>query len=219
MKCAAILLMSGEGSRCDFRIPKQFLPLGDRQLYEYALSTFIDSKLFHQIIVVTSEVTGKLKNSTLTCVIGGKTRQESSYIGLKACKQEISHVVIHDIARPFVSEAILKRNIAALAKYDAINTCIPSADTINESEGEVVDTIIDRKRAFKGQTPQSFSLPLIVKAHESTHRKDCSDDCSLVLELGYKIHIVLGDENNFKVTTPFDLAFANHLLYSVLNLK
>lgn len=217
MKVAAVLLMGGEGSRCDFKIPKQFLQLGDKPLYEYALSTFRNSHLFDQIIVVTCKITPELKTLPITIVMGGATRQESSYLGIKACNKEISYVVIHDVARPFVSEAILKRNVEAVVTHKAINTCIPSFDTINESPGELVEKIIDRKRALRGQTPQSFSLPLILEAHETTSKKDSSDDCSLVLELGHKVHIVLGEEENFKITTPFDLAFAKHLLYNHKN--
>lgn len=214
MKFAAVLLMGGEGSRCDFKVPKQFLQLGDKPLYEHALSTFIDSNLFQQIIVVTCKIVPKLKTYPITVVTGGTTRQASSYLGIQACHKEISHVVIHDVARPFVSASILKRNIEAVIKHNAVNTCIPSFDTINESEGEIVEKIIDRKRAFRGQTPQSFSLPLILEAHRATSKKNSSDDCSLVLDLGHKVHIVRGEEKNFKITTSFDLAFAKHLLYN-----
>lgn len=214
MKFAAVLLMGGEGSRCDFKIPKQFLPLGDRPLYEYALSTFTSSGLFDQIVVVTSKIIPEFKTLPITVVMGGATRQESSHLGTQACNKEISHVVIHDVARPFVSVDILKRNVEAVVTYGAINTCIPSFDTINQSQGEFVEKVIDRKCAFRGQTPQSFSLPLILEAHKTTSKKDSSDDCSLVLELGHKVHIVLGEEKNFKITTSFDLAFAKHLIYN-----
>jgi 2-C-methyl-D-erythritol 4-phosphate cytidylyltransferase len=208
--------MGGEGLRMGDKTPKQFLPLGKKLLYEYALETFCTFPHFEEIILVSSSTSIGPFKEKVRIVQGGKTRQESSFIGLSSCKKGTEYVVIHDIARPFITHDILTRNIDAVIKHKAVNTCIPSPDTINSSHGHTVETILDRKISYLGQTPQSFSLPLILGAHQKTTRTDVSDDCALLLDLGHPIHIVLGSPQNFKITTPFDLDFASFLLYKNL---
>lgn len=195
----AVLLMGGQGSRLNGNRPKQYLPLGSCAMYEMTFATFEKSGLFSEIILVTPET-------------GGKTRQESSYKGLLACGPDTDYVVIHDVARPFVSIDILRRNVEAVVKYNAVNTCIPSADTIVYVEGDCITQIPERRCCMRGQTPQSFLYALILHAHETTKREDATDDCSLVHDLGYPVHVVLGSEENFKITTQADYQFAKSLI-------
>lgn len=207
-KISAILLLGGEGLRMeqpflDKKYPKQFLPLGEKKVYEWTLQTFEKSNLFSEIILVSPE-RHFLKNSTL----GGKTRQESSFNGLKALQADTDFVLIHDAVRPFVSTDILKKHIEALKTHSAVNTCIPTYDTINLVENETVLSIPKRSQCMRGQTPQSFSYQLIKEAHEKTSQTNAPDDCSLILELGYPVHVVLGSEENFKITTKQDYDFA-----------
>jgi 2-C-methyl-D-erythritol 4-phosphate cytidylyltransferase len=208
----AILLMGGQGLRIGESTPKQFLPLGDKLLYEYALSTFCAFPYFEEILLVSSSTSISPLPSHVRVVQGGKTRQESSFIGLCSCKKETEYVVIHDIARPFITHDILKRNIESVVQYKAVNTCIPSSDTINTSHSTRIEKIFDRKISYLGQTPQSFSYPLILDAHHKTKKSDASDDCSLVLDLGHPVHFVLGSSLNFKITNPFDLELASFIL-------
>ncbi len=191
--------MGGQGSRMNHESPKQFLPLGKIQVYEHTLKTFEKSKLFSDIILITPE-------------IGGKTRQESSYKGLLACGVDTDFVVIHDAVRPFVSIDILKRNADAVRIHKAVNTCMPTYDTINYVENDTVIAIPKRSAYMRGQTPQSFSYPLILQAHKNTKQTNAPDDCSLVLELGHPIHVVLGSDENFKITTMHDYKLALSLL-------
>ncbi len=183
--------------------PKQFLPLGDKRVYEWPLDTFQKSGLFSEIILVSPKE-HQLENS----VIGGKTRQESSYKGILACGDETDFVVIHDAVRPFVSLDILKKHVEALKTHHAVNTCIPTHDTINYVENHSVISIPKRSLCMRGQTPQSFSYKLIKEAHEKTSQTNAFDDCSLVLDLGHPIHVVLGSEENFKITTHRDYLLA-----------
>jgi 2-C-methyl-D-erythritol 4-phosphate cytidylyltransferase len=207
-KIAAILLLGGEGLRMEQhfsekKCPKQFLPLGKKKVYEWALETFEKSGLFSEIILV-SLGGHPLKN----CILGGKTRQESSFNGIKACQSDTDFVLIHDAVRPFVSLEILQRHAEALKTYSAVNTCIPTYDTINLVENKTVLSIPKRSLCMRGQTPQSFSYSLIKEAHGKTLQTNAPDDCSLLLELGYPVHVVQGSEENFKITTKHDYDFA-----------
>jgi 2-C-methyl-D-erythritol 4-phosphate cytidylyltransferase len=211
--CTAILLMAGIGSRLGSSTPKQFHLLGSKKIYLHTLEIFLTAELFQQIILVChpdwiDEVKNEIPSDPKILVIpGGPTRQASSFLGLQACKTKF--VMIHDAVRPFVSSEILKRNIAAVQSHRAVDTCIPSADTIVHSEnGELVTSIPPRKNYLRGQTPQTFESQLIFEAHQKTQATQSTDDCSLVLELGHPVAIVAGDEGNIKITTELDIAIA-----------
>ncbi len=203
-KIKAILLLGGSGNRLPIdKRPKQFLPLGGKCIYEHTLETFQKSGLFSEIVLVAPKDHPLPKS-----VIGGSTRQASSYNGLVACGPNTDYVVIHDAVRPFVSLDILKRNVEAVQIYKAVNTCIPTSDTINYVENDTVISIPNRNSCMRCQTPQSFSYPLILEAHQKTKQTNATDDCALVLELGHPVHVVAGAEENFKITTPHDYLIA-----------
>jgi 2-C-methyl-D-erythritol 4-phosphate cytidylyltransferase len=211
--CTAILLMAGIGSRLGSSTPKQFHLLGSKKIYLHTLETFLTAELFQQIILVChpdwiDEVKNEIPSDPKILVIpGGPTRQASSFLGLQACKTKF--VMIHDAVRPFVSPEILMRNIAAVQSHRAVDTCIPSSDTIVHSEnGELVTSIPPRKNYLRGQTPQTFESQLIFEAHQKTQATQSTDDCSLVLELGHPVAIVAGEESNIKITTELDIAIA-----------
>lgn len=225
--------MGGKGERCKSPVPKQLLRLGDFSVYEYALYTLVRCGLFDEIIIVSEssqlergisipvemmeEGGSILLDEQLILTEGGQTRQESSYNGLMACSEDTDYVVIHDAVRPFVSEAILEKNVEAVMKYGAVNTCIPSPDAINFVKGTESCEIFPRGQCLLGQTPQSFAYGLILEAHEKTHETNAIDDCYLVQSLGHPIHVVMGEEENFKITTPLDLEFARSLIYTDQN--
>lgn len=211
---ALILLIGGKGERFSSSIPKQFLPLLGKPLYLTTLYSLINAYPFDQIILPTHEEwVDIVKMQTehlpfLSVIAAGKTRQESSYLGQKACHDAITHVMIHDGNRPFVSERIIKEHIEMLAHHKAIDTCIPATDTIvTSSSQQVIDTIPQRSHQMYGQTPQSFDLHTLQRAHLQAMQhsmENATDDCGLCLLIQEKVHIVLGDPSNFKITTPFD---------------
>jgi 2-C-methyl-D-erythritol 4-phosphate cytidylyltransferase len=209
--------MAGIGSRLGSPTPKQFHLLGSKKIYLHTLETFLTSNFFQQIILVChrdwiDEVKNEIPSDPRILITpGGPTRQASSLLGLQAC-QETDFVMIHDTVRPFVSQEILERNITAVQRHRAVDTCIPSADTIVYSEsGELITSIPSRKNYQRGQTPQTFDYELILEAHQKTQTKESTDDCSLVLELGHPVAIVAGSEENIKITTEFDVQLANSL--------
>ncbi|MDN3504943.1 MAG: 2-C-methyl-D-erythritol 4-phosphate cytidylyltransferase [Rhabdochlamydiaceae bacterium] len=218
-KIALILLMAGKGNRFQNEIPKQFVKINQTPIYELTLQACLKSHNFDQVVLVThpnwqNEISKKHTNCTV--IKGGETRQESSYLGLKACQNDIEIVMIHDGCRPFISREIITKHLDALKNYDAVNTCIPSSDTIVISQcGDEIDNIPDRSKYFRGQTPQSFDYSLICASHEEAlelGQTDMSDDCYLALQLGAPITIVEGEDRNIKITTPFDLEIANLLV-------
>lgn len=214
-----ILLMAGQGKRFSDEQPKQFYFLAGEKIYLRTLDRFATSNLFEEIILVCDhELIHQIQAEAGVAhrvIAGGATRQESSHKGLLACGPGTEIVVIHDAVRPFVSHRILEENIRKAKEFGAVDTCIPTHDTlVHTHDGKTIASIPTRAEYLRGQTPQSFSYPLILNAHQKTKRKNVTDDCSLILEQGEKVHIVHGDELNIKITTPFDLLIAEKIATS-----
>jgi len=220
----ALILMGGTGARFGSETPKQFHRLAGKKVYLHTLETFLAAKAFDEILLVCppawiEEIKKDLlayPSAPVTVISGGSSRQASSLCGLLACGEQTKTVVIHDAVRPFLSLEILKANIAAAEKYSAVDTCIPSADTLVHSpEGKEITAIPCRAHYLRGQTPQSFAYPLILKAHLKAKEEgitESSDDCSLVIRFGHPVHIVMGSEENIKITSELDLFLAEQLL-------
>jgi 2-C-methyl-D-erythritol 4-phosphate cytidylyltransferase len=220
----AILLMGGTGERFGSALPKQFHRLAGKKVYLHTLEAFLTAQLFEEIVLVCpetwiEEVRTDLiayPGAPLQVISGGTTRQASSRKGLLACGEQTRIVVIHDAVRPFVSQKVLEKNIAGAAQYDAVDTCIPSADTIvHAPHCEMISAIPNRAEYLRGQTPQSFSYPLILAAHAKAEKEEIfssSDDCFLVVRLGHPVHVVQGNEENIKITSELDLFLAEQVL-------
>lgn len=225
---SAILLLGGQGSRFGGDLPKQFLLFQGKKLFLYPLQTLLDSKLFQEIILVVpssfvSQVTDRIQPfpPSIRITVGGDTRQQSSYQGLLACSPFCEYVLIHDAARPFVSHKILQENIKQVKMHQAVDTCIPCTDTIvfSTPQKSQIEQIPPRSLCFRGQTPQTFSYPLICRAHQKAQRnriENATDDCQLVFALPHPVHLVAGEESNFKITTPQDLQLAESLIQQPL---
>lgn len=209
--------MAGQGKRFSAGNPKQFQLLGGKKIYLWTLECFATSALFEEIILVCEDeavasVQAEVGPSHLV-IAGGATRQESSYKGLLACGPKTEIVVIHDAVRPFVSKRILEDNVTRARKFGAVDTCIPTHDTlVHSKDGNTIAEIPNRAEYLRGQTPQSFSYPIILSAHQNTHRTNATDDCRLVIDQGISVHIVQGEDRNMKITTPFDLLIAEKII-------
>lgn len=225
IKYVAVLLTGGIGQRFGSPFPKQFHKMGGKPIYLHTLETFLQVKVFETIIVpvparhqkeISKEISSVYPNENILAIPGGSTRQHSSYLALQMCPEDTDYVVIHDAVRPFVSKKIIQDNLTAVKLYQAVNTCIRSADTLVHSKTDLlIDYIPSRSEFFRGQTPQTFAFDLIVKAHEHALTNgiaNSSDDCSLVLNFGHSVKIVEGDEHNIKITSNFDLFLAEQIL-------
>lgn len=222
LKNYAIILAAGSGSRFGSSKPKQFIKIAGKTIFEHTLSTFQNSPIIDEIVVVISADYRDVAESLLLknnfskvthLVNGGDSRKDSSYIGISAIEEEEANVMIHDCARPFVSEEILSNSIKALKKYDAVDVAVPSADTIIKVHNDLIQEIPERKYLLRGQTPQSFKLSVIKRAHElSLDDSNFTDDCGLVLKHHLAdVYVVEGSEENMKVTYPTDAYIADKL--------
>lgn len=212
-KVAALLLMAGSGERFGGLAPKQFYLLQNKPIYRYALETLLEASVFDQIILVSHPDWVDIPHPYV--IKGGKNRQESAYLGLKALDPKPDLVLIHDAARPFLTKKMIEENLEKASAYGAVDTCIPSTDTpVFAPDGERIENIPPRKAFFRGQTPQTFRYDWIMEAHEKALRDGlfgASDDCQLLLRMGKKVYITKGSEKNIKVTTEADLAIVEAL--------
>ncbi len=216
-RIVAILLMGGSGMRFSSHLPKQFHRLSGKKIYLHTVELFKSVKEIDEVLIVChkdwiDKVQKEVAN--IRVVEGGKTRQESAYLGLKATSADI--VLLHDIVRPFVTKEVILENIEKAHRYSAVDTCMPSTDTlVHTKDQKTIASVPQRAQMLRGQTPQSFSYPLIVAAHEhalKTNNTSATDDCQLVLQYGHPVHIVLSDEYNLKITSQLDLFIAEQIL-------
>lgn len=216
----AVLLAAGSGTRLDQNKAKQFLEINGKELFLYALDAFHASKNIDKIVLVTrNEDIKHIKSLTkghtkiLDVIKGGSTRElsvKNAIDYLKDVCQKDDVVLIHDAARPLINERIINDNIYFVEKYGAAVTAIKATDSILMGN-EIVDKELDRGVIWQAQTPQSFKFDLLTKAFEQFD-EHLTDDVGVVLNIGIHPHIVLGDKNNFKVTTIDDLIRLKFLL-------
>ena len=217
-KVGALLLMGGRGERFCSQVPKQFALLGGKPLYRYALHTFLQTGFFDQIVLVCHPDWMEMaRGEEGVCVVeGGATRQKSSFLGVAAFSPMPDFVLIHDAVRPFVTKEIVERNLHAVIAGGAVDTCIPSADTLVFAPGkEKVQSIPNREDFLRGQTPQTFRLSWLLEAQNKAEQEgicNASDDCHLLLNAGFPVSVVRGSEENIKVTVDFDLVIAEALM-------
>lgn len=227
MKNIALILAAGSGSRCGSKYPKQFIMIDNKTLLEYTIDSFENHKAIDEIyLTIPHEYTDKVNNlivqagykKVVRVIEGGKTRRDSSYLGISAINENDANILVHDGARPFVSGEIITSCINALSVHDAVCTAIDSTDTIFITDDNgIIQDIPAREYVLRAQTPQCFKLKLIRKAHElAKHDKNAfvTDDCGLVKLYNLTdMYTVKGDLNNIKITYPCDLDFAKGLIY------
>lgn len=222
LKRYGVILASGVGSRYNSDIPKQFIKIAGKTVMEHTIEVFENSQYIDEIIlVITPEYRHVAENILMKnnykkvskLLNGGATRKDSSYIAISSIDDTEADVLIHDCARPFLSERVIKDCIEALDKYQAIDVAIPSADTIIKVKEGIIDSIPNRSELRRGQTPQCFKLSLIKRAHElSKNDNNFTDDCGLVVKYDLAdVFVVDGDGENIKITYPEDIFMADKL--------
>ena len=229
-KNVAIILAAGKGIRMGKEKGKLFLPLQGRPLLAWTLLVFESFREIEEIIVVVppGEEDEYQKNFLLPYNIskakklipGGPQRQDSLWNGFQEIYPPCKLVVVHDGARPFLEEEILKNALEAAESSGAAVVAIPVKDTIKVEDGTgMVRQTLSRNNLWLAQTPQVYQYPILKKALEKAKDEDFygTDDSSLVERIGFPIKIVPGSYENIKVTTPEDLIFGEAILQRRLN--
>lgn len=225
----AVILAGGTGSRMgNANKPKQFIDVYGKPIIAYTLETFSLHPEIDKIIIVTlNEWHDYIKalvrkfelNKVIAIVEGGETRQQSVYAAIQYLENgsdDKDIILVHDAVRPLISQKIIGENISFAKQYGAVDTVVPSADTIVQSlDKKKIENIPEREQYFLGQTPQSFQYSILKSAHENFIKNgqiETTDDCKLVIHLGHPVMLTLGDKLNFKITTFEDLTLFKALL-------
>ena len=230
----AVILAGGIGARVGSNTPKQLLPLQDgKSVLEHAVDAFEQSPHIQEICIVMHPdyimhaeqmLLANAWQKVSHIIPGGKERWESSVQAIKLlgdeAKGEQANLLLHDAARPFVSQDIIARVCEALEEHEAVTVAIPSTDTVYEMADGKVAHIPQRSTIMRAQTPQAFRLELIAEAYAKALGVDnlsaeacaeahlpATDDCGIVHEYmpEIPIHIVLGEEQNKKITFKEDI--------------
>lgn len=226
-KVAAIIVAGGSGKRMGMNIKKQFIELDGKATLAHTIEVFNKCKIIDEIIVVVgkadkekvrTEIVSRYDYSKVTQIVeGGKERQDSVYNGLMSVSDEVQYVMIHDGARPFISEEILEKAFIMTKERHATVVAVPVKDTIKVvNEALEVEGTPNRSTLWSIQTPQSFKKELLMEAYVYAKEEGLTvtDDSMLVEAYGKKVYIVEGDYNNIKITTPEDLVLGQAILRS-----
>jgi len=223
----ALILAAGSSQRFNANKLKQFYEIDGRPLIWYALNSFHAVKEIDLIVVAVQKdavdyISNLIQDSNFYkvkhVIIGGATRQESSFNGVKFIKtmaKEDDIVLIHDAARPLVSEVIICNCIESAKKFNAATTALPIEDTPAISfDGESIAFMPERKNVYRIQTPQAFKVGMIYIAHHLL--KDDSrntDDAGLIFKTFMPVHLVMGDKRAMKVTSLEDVYYLQALIH------
>jgi 2-C-methyl-D-erythritol 4-phosphate cytidylyltransferase len=223
-KTVAIILAGGTGERMNNEMPKQFLEIASRPVIIHTCKAFEKNESISDMIIVCNEkyiehLQSLIKQNSIQKVYkivpGGKTRQESSFLGIKACPPDTGFVLIHDAVRPFAGRSIIEDVLMAAKEKGAAAPVISTEDTIIVKDGDFITEIPDRNTLKRIQTPQGFQYETMLKAHEwalENNITDSTDDCGLVLAMGPKVKWVEGSRENIKITNAADLFLAENLV-------
>ena len=217
IRVAAVVVAAGRGLRTGLDYPKQYKVLGGSPMVRESLRVFTGHPEVDLVVPVihpddTSRFAVAAEGLSLAKpVSGAATRQGSVRAGLESLASDKPDIVlVHDAARPFTSQALVSRAIAAAAKHGAAVPGLPVTDTVKLIDDDsLVASTLDRSHLRTVQTPQAFSYPLLLDAHRrasAAKRDDFPDDAALVEWAGMKVAIFEGEARNMKMTTPEDFA-------------
>lgn len=223
-KITAVVLAGGHGRRMQSDIPKQYLLLHGKPILYYSLMAFEQSKV-DEIVLVTGEEEREYCRKEIVerfgfqkvraVVAGGKERYHSVYAGLKSCLG-CDYVMIHDGARPFLTEEMIERSIEAVERDRACAVGMPVKDTIKIcDENGYVEQTPKREQVWMIQTPQSFEYCLIEQAYRmviESGRAVTDDAMAVEIFLKEKVRLVKGSYANIKITTSEDLIIAEQMM-------
>lgn len=221
MQKYAIIVAGGKGLRMGGELPKQFIPIEGRPVLMRTLDAFYayDNSIKIILVLPTDHQTywKQLCHEYQFAVPhlianGGATRFHSVQNGLSLVDVPEALVAVHDGVRPFVSHAVMSRCYHDAAEMGAVVPVVPVVETVRQMVGEAFSVTVDRNAYRLVQTPQTFRASLLRRAYQQPYCDAFTDDASVVEALGETIHLVEGNRENIKLTTPFDLTVARALV-------
>ena len=214
-----IIVAGGKGLRMGGELPKQFIPVEGRPVLMRTIDTFHACDNTIQIILVLprdhqpywQELCRDYQFAAPHRIAdGGATRFHSVQNGLALVEAPEALVAVHDGVRPFVSPEVISRCYHDAEQYGAVVPVIPVVETVRHLLPEGSETV-SRDDYRLVQTPQTFRASLLRRAYEQLYCDAFTDDASVVEALGHAVHLVEGNRENIKLTTPFDLVVARSL--------
>lgn len=231
-----LIVAGGKGLRMGGDLPKQFIPLEGKPVLMHTLEAFHRWDASAELVLVLPEDHQSYWNMLcreIGCKVphrianGGETRFHSVRNGLQFLSGEIGNtsgrnekvlIAVHDGVRPFISSEVIAACFDKAEKNGAAIPVMPMIDSLRETD-EKGSHPVDRNRYFAVQTPQVFSSDLLLKAYEQEFSALFTDDASVVEAMGEAIHMVTGNRENIKITTPFDLLVAESLILKQISDK
>ena len=224
-----IMVAAGRGQRAGGGLPKQYRLLHGDMVLTLSLRAFLTCEHIDAIVCVIHPDDGPLYQSALEAlteserrkirptVLGGETRQQSVFAGVQALGRAAGAddlVLIHDAARPFVSQDLIKRAVDAGRQFGAAIPALPVTDTLKQVDGsQQVIATPDRATLRAVQTPQVFTYGLIAAAHHAAlNQNGLTDDAMVVEQFGHSVHVFDGEAQNFKLTTEDDFIRAAQMM-------
>ena len=221
----ALLLSGGTGTRLGESVPKQYLEVNGKKIISYSLEILLCSDCIDAVQIVASDqwrdavmaeidkiLSGASKEKFRGFSDPGENRQLSILSGMESCKSYAGDddiILVHDAARPFVSEKLIERILAAASEHDGAMPVLPMKDTVYFSEdGKAVSKLLKREKIFAGQAPEAFKLGKYFDATRALlpdRILTINGATEPAIMAGMDIAMVEGDERNFKVTTKADL--------------
>ena len=217
----AIILAAGNGTRLSNNIKKQFIKIHDKQLFLFSFDSFCSSNIDKILIVSSKEDINYVRSLVssnekfLDVIAGGETRQQSVKNALDYLKGILADddvILIHDAARPLIKVPLINEVLNKTIQYDCCSLILPIKDTIISLSNNNYESTLERDKLASVQTPQGFKFKIIYEAHLKAIHSSATDDAQLVKNLGLNIHLIKGDEQNFKITTNEDLNYFEYIL-------
>jgi len=218
MHVTAIIAAGGKGSRLGGDAPKQFLELGGEPILAHSVRALVDHPRVSELIVAlpaenAAEPPEWLTGSAKVRVVAGGARRQDSVANAFDLIRHSEVVLIHDAARPFVSADLISRSIDAALAYGAAIVATPVSDTVKQVQagenGPVIHGTIPRESIYLAQTPQAFTRQILAAAVAlGRSGVEATDEAALAEQAGHAVHVVEGDAENVKITTPVDLVRA-----------